>query len=108
MTGRIRTIKLSGPFSDHDIAELLTLARRIDDANPTGLFLIDIFDPDGSTNAGEELLRKALPPMPDRATAFARSSYHNDDYPERLCDRCGKTYRGPAVYCSLECALADA
>jgi hypothetical protein len=29
-------------------------------------------------------------------------------YPERACDRCGRSYRGPATYCSLECAMADA
>lgn len=29
-------------------------------------------------------------------------------WPKRLCIRCGKPYRGPTVYCSLECALADA
>jgi hypothetical protein len=29
-------------------------------------------------------------------------------FPERACDKCGKLYRGPAVYCSLECAVADA
>lgn len=26
----------------------------------------------------------------------------------RACDRCGATYSGPAVYCSLRCAQADA
>jgi hypothetical protein len=32
--------------------------------------------------------------------------YRNENYRERNCDNCGKPYRGPAVYCSLECALA--
>ena len=32
----------------------------------------------------------------------------NARFPERPCDKCGKPYRGPAVYCSLTCALADA
>lgn len=35
-------------------------------------------------------------------------SYRDDVYPERLCDHCGTLYRGPAVYCSLDCALRDA
>jgi RecJ-like exonuclease len=35
------------------------------------------------------------------------ASYINPDYPERTCDYCGKLYRGPAVYCSLECATDD-
>ena len=36
--------------------------------------------------------------------------YYNRNYPERCCDfvSCGRKYRGPAVYCSLECALLDA
>lgn len=35
-------------------------------------------------------------------------SYIDQDYPERLCDACEKPYHGPAVYCSLACATADA
>jgi hypothetical protein len=35
-------------------------------------------------------------------------AYRDDRFAERGCDRCGKAYRGPAIYCSLECALADA
>jgi hypothetical protein len=35
-------------------------------------------------------------------------AYRDDAFDERLCDHCGKSYRGPAVYCSLECAVADA
>lgn len=38
----------------------------------------------------------------------AEAAYHDDGYPERDCDRCGRPYRGPAVYCSLRCAIADA
>jgi len=28
-------------------------------------------------------------------------------WPERPCDGCGRSYQGPALYCSFECALAD-
>jgi hypothetical protein len=35
-------------------------------------------------------------------------AYHDDGQPERACDRCGQSYRGPALYCSLACAQADA
>lgn len=41
-----------------------------------------------------------------RARAIAR--YHDPTWPERQCDYCQRPYRGPAVYCSLICALADA
>lgn len=47
-------------------------------------------------------------PTKFRDTEFARKAYENDAYPTRQCDHCGKPYRGPAVYCSLACALADA
>ena len=40
------------------------------------------------------------PPSPE--------AYRDESFDERACDYCGKLYRGPAVYCSLECALADA
>lgn len=38
------------------------------------------------------------------------AAYRNDSCPERTCenDRCGRRYRGPAVYCSLICAVDDA
>jgi DNA polymerase III epsilon subunit-like protein len=35
-------------------------------------------------------------------------AYFDHRFPERACDRCGKPYRGPAVYCSLKCAMEDA
>jgi hypothetical protein len=41
-------------------------------------------------------------------TERARARYRDASFPERACDACGKPYRGPAVYCSLDCAIADA
>ncbi len=38
----------------------------------------------------------------------ARAAYRDESYPPRLCDYCEQRYRGPAVFCSLECALASA
>jgi hypothetical protein len=37
----------------------------------------------------------------------ADDPYRNDFYAPRDCDYCGRSYRGPAVYCSLKCAIAD-
>lgn len=34
--------------------------------------------------------------------------YRDADSAPRDCDHCGHVYRGPAVYCSLRCAMADA
>lgn len=44
----------------------------------------------------------------DAAGSRALGAYRDDTFPERKCDYCGKLYRGPAVYCSLPCAVADA
>jgi hypothetical protein len=37
----------------------------------------------------------------------APEAYIDESFDERACDFCGKLYRGPAVYCSLECATDD-
>ena len=36
--------------------------------------------------------------------------YHDPSFPPRVCDRpgCGRWYTGPAVYCSIHCAVGDA
>jgi DNA-binding transcriptional ArsR family regulator len=41
-------------------------------------------------------------------SAIAEAAYYDNSYRARDCDRCGKSYQGPAVYCSLVCAVADA
>lgn len=104
----LRTLKLSGPFTDDDLAEFAAVMRRIDARNPGGVYVYTVLDPEGSTDEGTALIERMLPPLPDRATAFARSAYRNDSFPRRYCDYCDAIYRGPAVYCSLECAVADA
>lgn len=40
--------------------------------------------------------------------ARARAAYFDPNCPERICAYCRRPYRGPAVYCRFECALADA
>lgn len=37
-----------------------------------------------------------------------KDAYFDPRFLARGCDNCGKVYNGPAVYCSLACALADA
>ena len=44
----------------------------------------------------------------EAAATSLENPYRNDLFSERKCDRCGEPYRGPSVYCSLECAMADA
>lgn len=53
----------------------------------------------------------AQPPPDYRRRSWrerAEAAYRDDSCPERACDRCGEPYKGPAVYCSLACAVADA
>lgn len=38
----------------------------------------------------------------------AEAAYRDSSQPWRKCDRCEMPYRGPAVYCSLSCAVLDA
>lgn len=40
--------------------------------------------------------------------ARAEAAYIDLSFPPRQCDYCHKWYKGPAVYCGLVCALADA
>jgi hypothetical protein len=101
-----RTIRITGSFTDHDLAEIIATLRRLD--SDQKVFVVTILDADGSMDQGERLIRELLPPLPERTTAFARATYRDDSFPARLCDHCGTPYRGPAVYCSLECAVADA
>jgi hypothetical protein len=49
--------------------------------------------------------RLGVPLTPE---ARALAAYRDTSFPERACDHCSQPYRGPAVYCSLACAQADA
>jgi hypothetical protein len=102
-----RTIRITGPLTDSDLIEILATLRRLD-AGQAKLFVVTIADAAGDMDQGERLIRELLPPLPERTTAFARAAYRDDSFPARLCDHCGTPYRGPAVYCSLTCAIADA
>jgi hypothetical protein len=44
----------------------------------------------------------------EASKAIAPDAYRDDTFEPRECDKCGKLYRGPAVYCSLTCAVSDA
>ncbi len=104
----MKTIKLTGPFTDADIAAFVALLRTIDGGNPTGVYAITITDPDmGQMDEAARFVSSLLPPLPDRATEFARASYRDDKCSPRACDHCGQIYRGPSVYCCFECAFTD-
>jgi hypothetical protein len=44
----------------------------------------------------------------DAAGSSAEAAYRDDKFEPELCHHCGVSYRGPALYCSLTCAIADA
>lgn len=64
-------------------------------------------DPEDEVRRIARLLGRVLGRQEHQATPPA-DPYRDSTRPERRCDRCGRAYRGPAVYCSLTCALADA
>lgn len=103
-----RKVIITGPLSDTDMAGLLALVRRIDDRNPTAEFRVTVVDLDGTMETAEAILCEGLPFRADRSTEFAKGSFRDNRYAERECDHCHMPYRGPTVYCSLDCALADA
>lgn len=55
------------------------------------------------SNDASSLVKKT-----DMGLFAAHARYKDERFPERDCDRCGRPYRGPAVYCSLGCAVDDA
>ena len=57
---------------------------------------------DGPTEAEIERSQQRI------AAILGADPYRDEGFLERPCDHCGKPYQGPAVYCSLECALDDA
>lgn len=59
-----------------------------------------VFDVLGSRKP-QDRCRLCRPPI-------VEASYRDDTFEPRKCDHCGKPYRGPAVYCSLTCAISDA
>ena len=55
---------------------------------------------------------RAAPTLAELAAVYRQrgsaDSYVDPACPPRACDKCGALYRGPAVYCSLKCAMEDA
>ncbi len=102
----MRAVVLRGPLSDDDLREIAAILRRADARQPDQLFEMYMIDPDASLFDAKRMVTEMLPPLDGRVTAM--EAYHNESFPARQCDRCNRTYQGPAVYCSLECAILDA
>ncbi len=55
---------------------------------------------------GEMMLKLDLGELAEvYAMVRPRAFYRDAACAERACDHCGNSYRGPAVFCSLRCAL---
>lgn len=103
------TITFTGPFTDEEIAAFVQVLRTIDQHNPASLYKITITDPDAGVMDWPQGAPGQPPPGEDEAvTTFARSRYSDTSCPPRACDHCQRTYQGPNIYCSFECAIADA
>ena len=69
----IRTLTVTGPFTDDEFAEVVALMRAIDMRHPEAVFAIFVEDPDASLNDAEQAVLNALPGEPGRVTVV--SSY---------------------------------
>ncbi len=77
--------------------------ENVNEPNPKGVQNLPHETPPmaGEVNAGVFALSA------NRVNA-AKAAYFDSSQPWRDCNMCGMPYRGPAVYCSLSCAMADA
>ena len=66
----MRTIKITGSFTDDELRAFIALLRTIDEAHPAEHYVMGITDPDGTMETGSHLLREALPPKFDRVTTI--------------------------------------
>jgi hypothetical protein len=55
-----------------------------------------------------ERLKSAHAARAGVSTNWRDAGYRDASFPERRCERCNRPYRGPALYCSFDCAEADA
>jgi hypothetical protein len=73
---------------------------------------VDLIPADTSQARVGLTLAGALPALTregsDDAATMAEAAYRDDKFEPELCHHCGVSYRGPALYCSLICAIADA
>jgi hypothetical protein len=53
-------------------------------------------------------LRQELYDVEAKLYWATKGCWEDEAYAERKCDACPKMYRGPSMYCSLDCAQGDA
>lgn len=65
----MRTLTIKGDLTDDEVCEFLATVRRIDlDTSRTLHIRLD--DPTAELDAMERLMRRGLPPVPDRETSI--------------------------------------
>ena len=101
-------------FSDTECHRLVMLvtnahAGRLDqrDLDELNSLLSKLTGTDTVLVARRAYASRGVRRMDDTARDRAEALYRDPRFAERSCDRegCGCIYRGPAVYCSLTCAL---
>jgi hypothetical protein len=64
----VRTLIVTGPFTDGEFAEVVDLMRNIDARHPDAVFGIVMDDPPRTLSDAEQALIMSLPPKPGRVT----------------------------------------
>lgn len=67
---RIRTLTVTGPFTNDEFAEVVALIREIDQRHPGHRFGIFMDDPMGGADEALEAVKLALPDAPGRVTVI--------------------------------------
>jgi hypothetical protein len=83
------------------------LVKGTDPANPGALVILPCLECNGSGIASCCDAAGSSDHIGD-VTKMAEAAYRDDKFEPELCHHCGVSYRGPALYCSLTCAIADA
>lgn len=98
------------PFADRHIATQAERGHRLlfkgaMGVQPFGIIIVAVFAyPPGTPLELDGRLLEEVAAM----CAKRNEAYRDDSCSERNCDYCDEPYRGNAVYCSFDCARADA
>lgn len=65
---KVRTLIVTGPFSDGEFAEVVELMRNIDARHSAGVFAVIMDDPGFTLSDAHQAVVNALPKQPGRVT----------------------------------------
>jgi hypothetical protein len=71
MSASIQAIVIRGPFTEDDFALLAAAIRQIDERHASEHFEIVAIDPTSTAlEVAEDMLKRAIPPLPGHTTTF--------------------------------------